>query len=71
MLQTLRHVLAERPREAIARARALLLALPLVRRLADDREALDEALGWCAWALAGAIALYAMWVIGGFGVLVG
>jgi hypothetical protein len=59
-------------REAIARAGAAVRALPLVRRLAAyDREALDDAFGWCAWALAGAMALYAMWVVGGFSALVG
>jgi len=58
-------------RAAVGRAGAALRATPLVHRLAGDRDALGDALRWCAWGLAGAIALYAVWVVGGFGVLIG
>jgi hypothetical protein len=57
--------------EAIERARALLLASPLVRRLLRDREAVADALGWCGWTLAAGALLYIAWEIGGFSVLVG
>jgi hypothetical protein len=72
MLQMLRRLREQDVwRAAAERAGAALLAFPLVRKLASDRDALADALGWCAWGLAGAVALCAIWVVGGFGVLVG
>ena len=71
MLQMLRKLREQDGwRAAVGRASATLRAAPLVRKLAGDRDALDDALRWCAWGLAGAVALYALWVVGGFGVLV-
>ncbi len=72
MLQMLRRLREQDvSRAAAERAGDALLAFPLVRKLANDRDALADALGWCAWGLAGAVALYALWVVGGFGVLIG
>jgi len=57
--------------DALKRARAIVLASPLVRRLLRDQEAVADALGWCGWALAASALLLIAWEVGGFGVLMG
>jgi hypothetical protein len=75
MLQTLRHLYGQVYDEgfqwkAIERARAALCASPLACKLASNREAISETLGWCGWAVGACVVLAASWEIGGFAVLI-
>lgn len=75
MLQTLRHLYGRVYDQglrwkAFERARAALCASPLGRKLARNREAVSETLGWCGWAVGACIVLIASWELGGFAALV-
>ena len=75
MLQALRHLYGQVHDKglhwkAFERARAALCASRLARKLARNREAVSETLGWCGWAVGASIVLLASWEIGGFAVLV-
>lgn len=75
MLQTLRHLYGQAYGQglrwkAFERTRAALRATPLARKLARNREAVRETLGWCGWAVGACMVLIASWELGGFAVLV-
>src|SRR5262245_5296936 len=54
---------------ACERARAALMAHPLVRNLTRNKEEVTEALRWCGWVLAGSFVLFASWELVGFSAL--
>lgn len=56
-------------RKAVERARAALHASSFGRKLARNREAISETLGWFGWAAGACIVLLASWELGGFAVL--
>ena len=75
MLQTLRHLHGQVHDKglhwkAFERTRTALRASPLARKVARNREAVRETLGWCGWAVGACIVLIASWELGGFAVLV-
>jgi hypothetical protein len=75
MLRTLRHLYEQVYDQglhwkAFERTRAALYASTLARKLARNREAVSETLGWCGWAVGACIVLIASWELGGFAVLV-